>query len=155
MIKFINVAATIGALALATHAHAGITAITIGMSGSVPGHNWAKGDHWNVRAILLDSSLHPIGSLTPPAIFNTTTNPLTPEQVTVTFDASAPIGTIVRVYRSTAPFAAGDNVAYADYNICPCVSGDAFVSVSGRMDNDDFTASQSALPVQLQDFSVD
>ena len=155
MIKSIKATAVVAMLAAAAHAHAGITAISIGMTASVPGHNWAKGDRWNVRAILLDSSLHPIGSLSPPTIFNTISAPLAPEQVTVTFDASAPVGTIVRVYRSTSAFAAGDNVAYADYNICPCVTGDAFVSVSGRMDNDDFTASQSALPVQLQDFSVD
>ena len=156
MSKFIKTVLAIGLIAATSCANAGITRISLGPSSNVPGHNWAKGDKWNVRAILLDSSMQPIGKLSPPAIFDTTSAPLTPTQVKVTLDGSAPVGSIVRVYRSTKTFAAGADVDYADYiNLCPCVPGDVSVSVSGRSDNEDYKADQPALPVKLQSYSVD
>jgi hypothetical protein len=156
MSKSVKTVLAIALIAATSSAYAGITRIALGPSANVPGHNWAKGDKWNVRAILLDSSMQPIGKLSPPAIFDTTSAALTPSQVKVTLDASASVGSIVRVYRSTTAFSAGADTEYADYiNLCPCVPGDVFVSVSGRSDNDDFKADQPALPVKLQSYSVD
>jgi hypothetical protein len=156
MSKSVKIVLAIVLIAATSSAYAGIIKISLGPSGNVPGHDWGKGDKWNVRAILLDSSMQPIGKLSPPAIFDTTSAPLTPEQVKVTLDASAPVGSIVRVYRSTKAFTAGVNTEYADFiNLCPCVPGDVFVTVSGQVGDEDFTADQPALPVKLQSFSVD
>jgi hypothetical protein len=155
MSKSVKTVLAIALIAATSSAYAGITRIALGPSANVPGHNWAKGDKWNVRAILLDSSMQPIGKLSPPAIFDTTSAALTPSQVKVTLDASASVGSIVRVYRSTKAFTAGVDTEYADYSVCPCGLGDVFVTTSHRMDNEDFTADQPALPVKLESFSVD
>jgi hypothetical protein len=154
----INILKTIGlasAALVSMHAHAGITSLSIGGGLSEAGHNWSKGFQWHVRAILLDSTQQPIGFLSPDKIFDTTTAPLTPQNVTVTLDASASVGSIIRVYRSTTPFQAGDNTAYADFTICPCTAGRVQLTVTGSIPNSDFAATQPAMPVKLQDFSVD
>jgi len=159
MRKFIGFASSIGmsiASVLPISGNAGVTAITVGSSGDVSGEDWTGGFHWNIRAILLDSTLSPVGGLSPATVFDTTAGQLTPEQVKVTLDAAAPAGSVIRVYRSTGPFNVGYTVQYADYSgLCPCVPGDLFVSVSGRLDNSDFTGSETAMPVKLQEFSVD
>lgn len=143
-------------LPVAIHAHAGITSIDLGTSGNVAGENWAAGFHWNVRALLLDSSRQPIGALTPAVVFDTTAGAATPELVKVFLDGPAPAGTVVRVYRSTNPFNVGFVAQYADYTaLCPCVAGDLLLSTSGHVTNADFASSETTMPVTLQNFSVD
>ncbi len=153
---------TIGRFVLASFllacasAHAGITSITLGAAGNFSGENWAQGSVWSVRAILLDSSMQPIGSLSPAASFNTVPQALVPANVTVNLDAAAAAGSIIRIYRSTSPFNAGDpNVQFADYSVCPCSAGAVSPTATQRLPDPDFSASGTALPVRLQDFSVD
>jgi hypothetical protein len=135
---------------------AGITAINVGGAGNVPAWNWAQGSNWSVRAILLDGGAQPVGSLSPAASFNTIGQSLFPAYVNVTLDAAAPAGHIIRVYRRTSPFNAGDTgIEYADYNLCPCAAGNVTVDASGYLKNGDFANSSSVLPVVLQSFSVD
>jgi hypothetical protein len=156
MFNSIKAAILLPLFLLGAQAHAGITSVGIGGSGSHPGENWAKGDTWHIRAILLDSTLQPIGALSSEAKFDTTAAPLAPEDVTVHLDSSASVGSIVRVYRSTAPFIVGDSVQYADYSgLCPCVKGDLFLTVSGIVPNGDFSNRGNAMPVQLQSYTVD
>ena len=137
-------------------AHAGITSITIGGAGNFPGENWAQGSTWSVRAILLDSSSNPIGSLSPAASFNTVPQSVVPAIVTVNLDSAAAAGSIIRIYRSTAPFNAGDpNVQFADYSVCPCSAGAVSPTATQRLPDPDFSASGTTLPVRLQEFSVE
>jgi hypothetical protein len=137
-------------------AHAGVTSINIPGSGNFAGENWAMGSQWTVRAILLDSSLQPIGALSPSASFDTLGQALVPAAVTVNLDAAAPAGSIIRIYRSTSAFNAGDaNVQFADYSVCPCNAGAVAPTATQRLPNGDFSSSGTALPVRLQDFSVD
>jgi hypothetical protein len=138
------------------NAHAGITSISIGGAGNFSGENWAQGSVWSVRAILLDSSLNPIGALSPATTFDTNPQSVVPAIVTVNFDAAAPAGSIIRIYRSTSPFNAGDtNVQFADYSVCPCNAGAVSPTATQRLPDPDFSASGTALPVRLQEFSVD
>jgi hypothetical protein len=156
MFNSIKAVALLPLFLLGAQAHAGITSVGIGGSGSHPGENWAKGDTWHVRAILLDSTLQPIGVLSSEAKFDTTAAPLAPESVTVHLDGSASTGSIVRVYRSTVPFSVGDSVQYADYSgLCPCVKGDLLLTVSGVLPNGDFANRGNAMPVRLQSYTVD
>jgi hypothetical protein len=150
---------TCALLALTAHAHAGITTITIGGGTVISGENWPQGDTWYVRAILVDSSSHPIGSLSSETTYSTASLGSVPTNVTVTLDADAPAGAIVLVYRSTNPIVAGDMVERAEYTgLCPlpgCVMGSLSVPISGQLLNSDFQPDNRAMPVKLQDFSVD
>ncbi len=152
MIQFARALLAISAVALVTHAHADISSIDISGSASVPGENWAKGNTWRLRAILLDSSLTPIGKLSPSATFSTVAAPLTPRPVSIVLDASASVGTVIRVYRSASNFNPGDSEQYADITgICPCTKGDVAV----LLPNGAFTSRENTLPVRLESYSVD
>ncbi len=156
MLRFTKGVAAFLVFVVANCANAGVTSITLGPAGDVPTENWAAGFHWNVRALLLDNTLQPIGALTPAAILDTTSGAATPELAKVFLDGPAPAGTVVRVYRSTNPFNVGFVAQYKDYvGLCPCVAGDLLLTVSGHLPNGDFTASENTMPVTLQDFSVD
>ncbi len=156
MFNSIKAAAMLSLLFFGAQAHAGITSVGIAGSGSHPGENWAKGNTWHIRAILLDGTLQPVGALSRETKFDTTSAALAPEDVTVHLDSSASVGSVVRIYRSTASFNVGDSVQYADYSgLCPCVSGDLFVTVSGRLPNGDFGNRGNAMPLKLQSYSVD
>ena len=152
MIQFARTVLATVAVALAMQAHADISSIDIGGSANVPGQNWAKGNTWHLRAILLDSTLTPIGKLSPSTTFSTVTAPLTPRPVSIVLDASASIGTVIRVYRSTTNFNVGDSEQYADITgECPCTKGDVAI----LLPNGAFTARENALPVRLESYSVD
>ncbi|HEX6833791.1 MAG TPA: hypothetical protein VF132_09700 [Rudaea sp.] len=140
-----------------TAAHADITSINIGGQFTTPSDNWQAGHTWNIRAILLDSSHHPIGALSAPVTFDTHAGAAFPVGFTVDLDATEPAGTIFRVYRSTMPFNVGDSgIEYADYaGVCPCAAGGLFVPANGHLSNVDFQNSGVTLPVRLQDFSAD
>jgi hypothetical protein len=150
---------TCALLALTAHAHAGITTINIGGGTVVFGENWPQGDTWHVRAILTDSSLQPIGSLSTETTYSTASLGSVPTNVTVTLDAAAPAGAVVLVYRSINPIVAGDTVERAEYTgLCPlpgCAAGSLIVPATGQLLNSDFQPDNRALPVKLQDFSVD
>lgn len=156
-------ACLIGCIAVNTAAHAqpGVTAISFtGTSMSATG-SWASvpsPDYWNIGAILMDSAHTPIGFLSPLTTLNTASAASYPTGFRVTLGENTPAGVIVVVYRSTTPFAAGDIVDKAEYmGLCPtgCVAGDLIVPVSGELLNTDFTAGASAMPVKLQEFSVE
>jgi len=150
---------TCALLALTAHAHAGITTINIGGGTVVFGENWPQGDTWHVRAILTDASLHPIGVLSEETTYSTASLGSVPTSVTVTLDAAAPADAIVLVYRSTSPIVPGDMVERAEYaGLCSgtgCAAGSLSVPVTGQSLNSDFQPDNRALPVKLQDFSVD
>jgi hypothetical protein len=139
-------------IAMSSPAFADISSIDIPGGASVAGSNWGKGFQWNVRAILLDRSLNPIGKLSGTEIFDTRSAPLTPQNATITLDSSASVGTVIRVYRSASPFTVGDHEPFADVTgLCPCTKGDIPIALP----NSAFTASEATLPVKLQEFSVD
>jgi len=156
MFQIKHAIAALSILATGIHAHAGVTSVDLGPSGNVAGENWAAGFHWNVRALLLDSALQPVGALTAAVVFDTTAGAATPELVKVFLDGPAPAGTVVRVYRSTNPFNVGFVAQYADYaGLCPCVAGDLLLTTSGHVPNADFASSETTMPVTLQNFLVE
>lgn len=150
------------AVSSTTLAQPGVTAISFTGTAMSSTGSWAivpSPGYWSIGAILVDHTHTPIGFLSPLTTLNTASAPSYPTGFKVTLGANAPADAIVVVYRSTTPFAAGDTVDKAEYaGLCApvgCVAGDLFVPVSGDLLNSDFTGGASAMPVKLQDFSVD
>jgi hypothetical protein len=149
------------ALCVAAHAQPGVTAISFSGTAMSASGSWASvpsPNFWSIGAILMDSTHNPIGFLSPLTTLNTASAASYPTGFKVTLGANAPAGVIVVVYRSTTPFVAGDTVDKGEYTgLCPagCVAGDLIVPISGELLNTDFTPGASAMPVKLQDFSVD
>ncbi len=150
------------AIASTAVAQPGITAITFKDTAMSPTGSWASiptPGFWSIGAILMDSAHHPIGFLSPLTSLSTASAPSFPTRFSVTLGESAPADSIVVVYRSTTPFSAGDTVDKAEYTgLCAptgCAPGDLTVPISGQLPNSDFTPGASALPVKLQEFSVD
>jgi hypothetical protein len=160
-VRHFALAASLIVSSAAAHAQPGITAISFtGTAMSATG-SWASipsPGFWNIGAILTDSAHHPIGSLSPLTTLNTAGAASYPTGFRVTLGDVTHADVIVVVYRSTTSFVAGDTVDKAEYTgLCPagCVAGDLIVPVSGELLNSDFTPGASAMPVKLQDFSVD
>jgi len=150
------------AFSAAANAQPGITAIAFTGTAMSASGSWAKvpsPGYWSIGAILVDGAHHPIGFLSPLTTLNTASAASYPTGFKVTLGASAPADTIVVVYRSTTPFVAGDTVEKAEYTgLCPptgCVPGDLIVPITGELLNSDFAARGAAMPVKLQDFSVE
>jgi hypothetical protein len=149
------------AISATAHAQPGITAISFTGTAMSSTGSWAivpSPGYWSIGAILMDSTHTPIGFLSPQTTLNTASAASYPTGFKVTLGENTPADVIVVVYRSTTPFAAGDTVDKAEYSgLCPlgCVAGDLIVPISGDLLNTDFTAGASAMPVKLQDFSVD
>jgi hypothetical protein len=161
-VRHIALAAGLIFASAAAHAQPGITAISFTGTAMSPTGSWASipsPGFWNIGAILTDGAHHPIGSLSPLTTLNTAGAASYPSGFRVTLGQNAPADSIVVVYRSTSPFVAGDMVDKAEYGgLCEptgCVPGDLIVPVTGDLLNSDFTAGGTALPAELQDFSVD
>ena len=157
MVKATRFAAIGAYFLLCATAHAGVTALSVPGAGNFAGENWAEGSNWFLRAILLDSTHAPIGSLSPTVTsFNTLDQALVPAYVTVTLDAAAASGSIIRIYRSTSAFNVDDTgIQFADYSVCPCAAGSVSPTSNQRLPNADFANSGAVLPVRLQNFDVE
>ncbi len=151
-------------LASSTFAHAapGITDITFTGTGMSMSGSWAVVDapaYWSIRAILMDGAHNTIGTLSPTITLNTASAASYPTGFQVTLGAIAPADAIVVVYRSKMPFGAGDTVDKAEYpGLCQpigCSAGGLIVPVSGDLLNTAFVSDVSAMPVRLQEFSVE
>jgi len=149
------------AFSAAANAQPGITAITFSGTAMSMSGSWAvvpSPDFWSIGAILMDSTHVPIGSLSPFTTLNTASAASYPTGFKVTLGQSTPPGVIVVVYRGKRPFVAGDTVDKAEYfGLCPtgCPAGELTVPMSGELLNSDFTGSATAMPVTLQEFTVD
>jgi hypothetical protein len=159
MFNLLKVTAIVFLFAVHVDAYGGITAIAIGSSADVPGENWAANSNWHLRAILVDNSGNSIGGLSPEIPFSVGSGGAVPSGITVTLDSTAPAGSTFLIYRSHAPIRTGDTLERAGYtNLCDpsgCLPGTGPVPMSGRWLNSDFMAGNTAMPVKLQDFSVD
>ena len=154
-----TILATVALLLTASTQAATITGLSIGGSIDAASENWEAGHTWQVRVILADSSLNVISPLSAEVPFNTVAGAAAPTGFRITLGpGGAPTGANVVVYRSTAPFNAGDTVDLTIYTgLCPagCNPGDLIVPVSGQLNNSDFRPNVTALPVRLEAFSVD
>jgi hypothetical protein len=159
MIRLLKPFAVFLLSATAMSAQAGITAITIGDTAQVAGENWPMGSEWYIRAILIDSAGNPIGKLSAETNYNTVSAGSVPSVVTMHLDANAPATSSILVYRSTNPILVGSNVTPAKYDgLCEpdgCPIGDISVPANGQLRNSDFHGDSTAMPVKLQEFSVD
>ncbi len=134
----VGVLIVVGAAA-AVPAPAQVTSITSGsLTSGLTSLNW-PGGIWYYKAVLLDASLTPIGSLVEGTGVSYPLSDLPgnvyPSAVSVTLAAPAPAGQRIRVYRSSGTIVPGDpNQSYADF-ACPCARG---TRGSGSMSNDLF-----------------
>jgi len=162
-VRHVALAAGLIVASAAVHAQPGITAISFTGNAMSSTGSWPvvpAPNSWYIGAILTDGAGQPIGKLSSPLInLNTASAASYPTGFRVTLGQIAPADAIVVVYRSTSPFVAGDTVERAKYSsLCEptgCVAGDLLVPVTGDLLNSDFIPDFTALPVTLQEFSVD
>ncbi len=159
MFRFtVGVLCVVAALGFSTVAAGQVTSIDFGSNANVAQWNWPAGTY-QVKAVLLDATLNPIGALSTGFSFSTPGS-LNPGSVTYTL-VSAPASTsTIRFYRTTnATLTAGDtNVAFADFacTATPCAAGsNALATAANTLQNGAFTGTGTVLPVTLQEFRVE
>lgn len=154
----IRVLCMVAALGFSAGAAGQVTSIATGGSANVPAWNWPAGTY-QVKAVLLDATLSPIGGLSTGFSFGATGS-VHPSLVTYTLVSAPVTSSTIRFYRTTnATLNPGDtNVAFADF-VCtstPCAAGsNPLATASNTLQNPAFTGTGTVLPVTLQGFHAE
>lgn len=154
----VGVLCLVAALGFSTVAAGQVTSIASGANANVTAWNWPAGTD-QVKAVLLDATLNPIGALSAGFSFSATGN-IHPGSVTYTLVSAPAASSTIRFYRTTnATLTRGDtNVAFADFacTSTPCAAGsNSRATAANTLQNGAFTGTGTVLPVSPQGFRVD